>query len=968
MRTEMTALIVCLALLGGSALAQAPQGVRVAVLIDELVDGKMQSGSSSEGQLLEELIRAGMTVMDEEQSRKIRSVTDAGRLLDGGVSDVVTSLDADVLVVGICRVTLISETVMGQPLVRYDADIEAKVIAVDTGEVITALAVRGEAMDLNAQQSAMKAARTAASELSAKVVPAVAERLAGPRRIELTVSGMTNVAATESLKKAIEALEGVGTVQVMQAGRSATKMALDVKGTDVGEVALALQGIPELGLEVWGYSSGAIKAEYSPAAALELPLVVVPFENRTERSRLDWAGPALAQLFEIELADSQFLRPAGRANAAVSGDRKKGLERIAKDLGVDAEQALFLLGAYQREGDGFRVQAEVVVGASGRALRSGQVACTAQTFPGCAADVARDFRGRLLDDIVAKPKLFRRETTTRTLALLKSHVPQARPVEIEAVEVENLFPSRSAQYAVDGFGKVTIRNRGEEPVGAVAVSVTVQGFADRPAEFSVGTLQPGEARTTTLRVVLDPAALSALDETRPAVLQTRVSYRVGEFRLEETATRSLMVHDRNSMRWSEPESLAAFVDPKQADVRELASSFTRAADSPQTRRHPLFLPAYVHEVLRLGGMRYQPDAVNPFRGEVLDFVQYPVETLTAGTGDCDDLAVLYAALVEAAGGETAMLLTPGHVLVAVNSGIPEQGPAWLWPDSERMMAIDGTLWIPVETTLPTVTFLEAWQKGADEVLRSRETSGSLAVVRVRSAWKRFPPTTLAPAPGHELPYGSVRVEGGAAGLIGSLDQARKERVRARLEELDRQVASASGDVCGLLMEIARLLSADGQPGKAIERLRECKDEKYLERVLNNQANAEALQGNLDASLEAYRGAITKKPNSVSLHANAGIVAFLKHDPDVALEHFVACLELGADDEVARLAELGAGTAPSQKGAEGGGKQLPDLARLANEAFRKAGREMPGTGGPEGTTASEAREGGAGELLMYLHWL
>ena len=142
-------------------------------------------------------------------------------------------------------------------------------------------------------------------------------------------------------------------------------------------------------------------------------------------------------------------------------------------------------------------------------------------------------------------------------------------------------------------------------------------------------------------------------------------------------------------------SLAAFVDPKYAPVVELATALTKAATTPEMRRHPLFLPAYTHEVLRAGKLAYQPDAVNPYKEEALDYVKYPVETLASGAGDCDDLAVLYATLLEAAGVEAALLLTPGHVLVAANTGVPEQFGASIWPAPERLLFHDGTAWIPI---------------------------------------------------------------------------------------------------------------------------------------------------------------------------------------------------------------------------------------------------------------------------------
>jgi len=949
-----------------AARAQSDEPIRVAALLDEIVDKEVLASSSAEAQLLEELINAGMVVIDEEQSRKIRSVSDAGQLLKGGVSSVITSLDADVIIVGVCRVTLIAETIMGQPLVRYDADIEAKATAVDTGEVIGAFNVRVEAMDFNKEQSAIKAARQAATALAGKLKKAIADRRAGPERVELTINGITNVLATQALKKNIAELEGVKGLSVLQAARGVSKLAIELEGVDSATLAVAIQEIPEVGLEVWGYSKRAIKADYSPAAALNLPFVVVPFSNESKRQRDGYAATALAEMFHIELADQQFLQFSGIAGKSSVRKGRADLAKVAKELSLEADETLFVVGSYSREGDQFRVQAEVLVGSSKRALRTGQVSCAPEQFPGCATAIAQDFSDNLLKDIAAKPKLFRKSASAKTLSLIKTHVPVARPVEIESVELENLFPSRLSRYSSTGFGRVTIRNRGDKDVEAVTLSVNVKDYASSPLDVPVGTVEAGKTKEIPLKVVLDTKSLLALDETRPAVLALAVNYRLGEYRLDEKATRSLMVFDRNSISWHEPESLAAFVDPKSAPVLELATAIAKAATTPEMRRHPLFLPAYTHEVLRAGKLAYQPDAVNPHKEEALDYVKYPVETLSSGAGDCDDLAVLYAAVLEAAGVEAALLLTPGHVLVAANTGVPEQFAASIWPSNSRLLLHEGTAWVPIESTLTKVSFGEAWTKGSDELARYAGRDDAVTVLKVRDAWGTYPPVTIARASKGVGRWLTVAPDGGAEALMKSLEDARLAHFAARMRVLDEGLAKAGGSDCDLLLEKARLQVAAGQLKEAGATLLNCTSKDARQRVLNNQANLQAMEGKLDDAQVSYGQALANSPESVALHANAGLVAFLRNDSDVALEHFVACLELGAEEEVARLAALGVGG--SARGAEGGGKGLPELGELMEAAYKKAGKTVPPMPKKASTRASEAGIDGVVGLLQHLRWL
>ncbi len=56
----------------------------------------------------------------------------------------------------------------------------------------------------------------------------------------------------------------------------------------------------------------------------------------------------------------------------------------------------------------------------------------------------------------------------------------------------------------------------------------------------------------------------------------------------------------------------------------------------------------------------------------LDYWRYPIETLAAGLGDCEDSAILLAALLRRAGYRCAMVTLPGHAAVAVE--VPNDTP------------------------------------------------------------------------------------------------------------------------------------------------------------------------------------------------------------------------------------------------------------------------------------------------------
>ena len=78
----------------------------------------------------------------------------------------------------------------------------------------------------------------------------------------------------------------------------------------------------------------------------------------------------------------------------------------------------------------------------------------------------------------------------------------------------------------------------------------------------------------------------------------------------------------------------------------------------------------IFEALSLYGLKYQIDPSSSYKDlagqeNVLDYLQFPIETLNYKAGDCDDLSVLYTAILESLAVETAFITVPGHIYTAV---------------------------------------------------------------------------------------------------------------------------------------------------------------------------------------------------------------------------------------------------------------------------------------------------------------
>ena len=236
--------------------------------------------------------------------------------------------------------------------------------------------------------------------------------------------------------------------------------------------------------------------------------------------------------------------------------------------------------------------------------------------------------------------------------------------------------------------------------------------------------------------------------------------------MERSTRRSFPVEllEANAFVWDEPERLVSFINGRDPLVQKLAASLYRAfaeRHPAQTKKsHPLrnhMLALYTFQALRELGIQYKPDPERPFASlgaSALDTVQYPGQTLSRKTGDCDDLVVLFSSVLENLNVPTAVLPVEGHVFMMFDTGVRAENRAAFPVDRRKTVVRDGELWVPLETTVlgKSKKFEAAWSRGAEHYHgKYRPRPGQVVVVR--AAWQDHPPATrpTGPASGFRTP-------------------------------------------------------------------------------------------------------------------------------------------------------------------------------------------------------------------------
>jgi hypothetical protein len=258
----------------------------------------------------------------------------------------------------------------------------------------------------------------------------------------------------------------------------------------------------------------------------------------------------------------------------------------------------------------------------------------------------------------------------------------------------------------------------------------------------MATVPPGETVRVPLRIELSDRALD-LEKTETRQLRLTLQYELAGENKSSESTHTVTVIEKHGMVWEEPERISLYVTHLDEAVQRFARDTVRGfkADERTTIVYDNLLRAIeLFDALAAHGVRYVPDPGNPYSGivagrPVLDTVRLPRETLRLRTGDCDDLAVLYSALLENIGIDTALADFFDHVLVMFDTGLTARSISQLAREP-GLLHVDehNRVWIPVEVTLVGRSFTDAWESAAATLRKQRFTP-----IENRTAWKKYAP-------------------------------------------------------------------------------------------------------------------------------------------------------------------------------------------------------------------------------------
>ncbi len=441
------------------------------------------------------------------------------------------------------------------------------------------------------------------------------------------------------------------------------------------------------------------------------------------------------------------------------------------------------------------------------------------------------------------------------------------PLEIRDVGTDVILPVFYQYYDSHPIGRAVLVNKGRQPARDLKVSVFIRSYMDSPKIMEVsGEVPAGGTREIDLYALFTDKVLEITEGTKVAA-EIGLSFTAGKEPWTSSSVQTIRLENRNASTWDDNRRAAAFVTARDTAVLSYAktvASLVRSGDN-QVLDYALRTAVAMHGALGLSGIGYVPDPKTPYlqyvkNATAIDFLQFPRQTLTYKSGDCDDLSILYAALLAAASVDTALVTVPEHIYVAFALDLPPESAARILGGTDALIIRDGRAWMPLEVTLVRESFAEAWQEGARE-WKQYAGGREAGFYPLAEAWKLFEPVGL-PGEATASPPPDARImETYRAGIDGLADLVLGPRVK----ELEARIAQAK-DTQRLYNSLGLLYARFGILDKAEAQFLKSTAVRSYAPALLNLGNVYLLRKLPARALTYYQQALRQDPGNPTVLA------------------------------------------------------------------------------------------------------
>ncbi len=305
--------------------------------------------------------------------------------------------------------------------------------------------------------------------------------------------------------------------------------------------------------------------------------------------------------------------------------------------------------------------------------------------------------------------------------------------KIEYVEMmSEVFPASNEVYAFRPLGIARVKNISSQPIDA-KVSFYIKTVMDSPTESKPYKLPPNGTIEIPFFAVFNNAIntikkFSVFDGTVFVHAETATDY-------DDRYQTRVLVRGRND--WNgDALLLKYFLTPNDPDLmrftRKVLDKSKSILDTIDVN-----LKKFTQAKLIFNEIAQHVQYIHDPK-QNLDYVQFPSETISLRGGDCDDLTVCYSSMLANVGISSAFIdVVPpdnpkkSHIYLMFDSGVEATNLHLITENAKRVILRKNnegieTIWIPVETTVTSKGFNEAWSAGSSEYFQDITINNGLA--------------------------------------------------------------------------------------------------------------------------------------------------------------------------------------------------------------------------------------------------
>lgn len=435
-------------------------------------------------------------------------------------------------------------------------------------------------------------------------------------------------------------------------------------------------------------------------------------------------------------------------------------------------------------------------------------------------------------------------------------------LEVELDQPEPVFPIYSSLYKTNSIGTLTLENQESAEITDVSVYF-------RAGNYTSSMLFCGGADILEKYGTIEIPLLADFSETIQNFTEEGkipgevvVEYKLLGSEREASQSLVLPVYNRNSVRWLDPNLMASFISPNSPEVLDYAKFMVGLARNHLRTglNREMQFAMFLFEGLKVGGVEYSFDETTPYTTyhqdpNLIDYVQYPFQTLAYQSGDYDDLGLLMAGSLEAVGIRAALIPLKDDFIVAFALDMDQNDAENLFNDTSRLLNLGGDYWIPLSMKVIREGFINSWYRAIDSLGQAIASNESITVVSLQDAWKTYPPS----------------------GVTGSEAQFQKPQEA-------RVVRSVETD-------LMRYITAEFGP--KIQLVRDEIEETGGSRTLYNRLGLLYVRaGMYEEAKEEFRK--SSELDSVTARVNLGNIALLEEDLEEAEKWYTLALELNPE--------------------------------------------------------------------------